>query len=61
MYHIGLVFRVSCLSPQITVREKNKIRGRLVPVFQLQDYQDKLENWSNILLPYIPELMVVGR
>jgi predicted NUDIX family phosphoesterase len=61
MYHIGLVFRVSCLSPQITVREKNKIRGRLVPVFQLQDNQDKLENWSNILLPYIPELMVVGR
>lgn len=55
MYHIGLVFFVSCLSPQITVREKNKIRGRLVPVFQLKDYQDKLENWSNLLLPYIPE------
>jgi predicted NUDIX family phosphoesterase len=61
MYHIGLVFLVSCLSPQITVREKNKIRGRLVPVSQLKDYQDKLENWSNLLLPYIPELMVVGR
>lgn len=60
-YHIGLVFLVSCQSPQITVREKNKIRGSLVPVSQLTDYQDKLENWSNLLLPHIPGLMVVGR
>ncbi|HBG22121.1 MAG: hypothetical protein PHX16_03240 [Syntrophaceticus sp.] len=61
MYHIGLVFLVSCPSSQITVREKNKIRGRLVPVSQLKDYQDKLENWSNLLLPHIPEFFDLKR
>ena len=56
-YHFGLVFLVSCLSPQITVREKNKIQGKLIPVSQLEDYRDNLENWSSILLPYIlPEV-----
>lgn len=53
-YHFGLVFLVSCLSSQITVREKNKIQGKLIPVSQLEDYRDNLENWSSILLPYIP-------
>lgn len=60
IYHIGLVFLVSCQASQIIVREKNKIRGSLIPVSQLKDYQDQLENWSNLLLPYIPGLMVVG-
>lgn len=55
-YHLGLVFLVSCLSPHITVREKNKIRGKLIPVSQLDSYRDNLENWSSILLPHIPDL-----
>ncbi|HHV35861.1 MAG TPA: hypothetical protein GXX59_09895 [Syntrophomonadaceae bacterium] len=56
-YHFGLVFLVSCLSPHISVREKNKIQGKLVPVSRLVEYQDNLENWSLILLPYIPDLV----
>ena len=55
-YHFGLVFLISSLSPHITVREKNKIQGKLVPVSQLVTYRDNLENWSSILLPHIPNL-----
>ncbi len=55
-YHLGLVFFVSTLSPQITVREKDKIEGKLVPVSQLDTYRDRLESWSCLLLPYVLSL-----
>lgn len=59
-YHFGLVFLVSCLTPLITVREKNKIQGKLIPVSRLFEYRGNLENWSSILLPYIPDLIATG-
>ncbi len=52
-YHLGLVFSVSCLSSQITVREKNKIRGKLIPASELNAYRDNLESWSSLLLPHL--------
>lgn len=55
-HHLGLVFLISSLSPDITVREKNKIRGELLPVSQLDEYRPKLESWSYLLLPEVINL-----
>ncbi|MGB4043202.1 MAG: hypothetical protein WBK18_04810 [Thermacetogeniaceae bacterium] len=52
-YHLGLVFLISCLSGEISVKEKNKIRGSLIPISQLDDYRPNLENWSRLLLPQV--------
>lgn len=55
-YHIGLVFLVSCSSPLITVREKDKLKGQLVSAVQLKSYQSCLETWSALLLPQLSRL-----
>ncbi len=52
-YHFGLVFLISTLSPEVTVREKDKLQGGLIPIPDLDSYRDRLENWSSILLPYV--------
>ncbi|HHY40696.1 MAG TPA: hypothetical protein GX502_05535 [Syntrophaceticus sp.] len=56
-YHLGLVFLISCLSDEITVREKNKIQGTLIPVSQLDDYRPYLESWSCLLLPQVTNIL----
>ncbi|HAF17803.1 MAG: DNA mismatch repair protein MutT [Syntrophomonadaceae bacterium] len=56
-HHLGLVFLISCLSDEITVREKNKIQGALIPISQLDDYRPNLENWSCLLLPQIKNIV----
>lgn len=52
-YHLGLVFLVTCSSPVITVREKDKLRGQLISVAELEPYRSCLEAWSTLLLPQI--------
>ena len=56
-HHLGLVFLISCLSDEITVREKNKIQGALIPISQLDDYRPNFENWSCLLLPQIKNIV----
>jgi len=56
-YHLGLVFLISCLSDEITVREKNKIRGGLIPISQLDEYRPSLESWSCLLLPQLKNIL----
>lgn len=52
-YHLGLVFFISCLSPEITVNERNKLSGQLVPAAQLDSYRPLMETWSALLLPQV--------
>lgn len=59
-YHLGLVFLVSCSSPVITVREKDKLRGQLVSVTELEPYRPSLETWSALLLPQLDHLKEVS-
>lgn len=56
-YHLGIVFFVSCSSQLITVREKNKLSGRLIPAKRLDFYRPLLETWSALLLPEITCLL----
>lgn len=56
-YHIGIVFFVSCSSQLITVREKNKLSGGLIPAERLDFYRPLLETWSALLLPEITCLL----
>jgi len=52
-HHLGLVYLISASSPQIRVREKEKISGRLIPVSELESYREELESWSLLLVPKI--------
>lgn len=51
-HHLGLVFLVSCSSPEIITREKKKLTGKLVPASRLP-FNNQLENWSLLILPEI--------
>jgi len=52
-HHLGLVYLISASSPRISVREKEKISGRLIPVSELDAYIRELERWSLLLVPEI--------
>jgi predicted NUDIX family phosphoesterase len=54
--HLALIFLVSCSSADITVRERNKLIGRLIPAAQAGSYRSQLESWSILLLPLIEQI-----
>ncbi len=58
LYHLGLVYLVSCATPEVTVREKNKLVGSLRPVSEILNGQYQWETWSSFLLPEIRRICV---
>lgn len=52
-YHLGLVYLVTCSTPEIRVRETEKLAGGLVPISGVPAYEDSMETWSSLILPEV--------
>jgi predicted NUDIX family phosphoesterase len=50
--HLGLVFLLKGSSPNISVRSELK-SGKLIPLKELGDFKDEMENWSKIVLDHL--------
>lgn len=50
-YHLGLVYLVTCSTPEIRIRETNKLKGSLVPTSSVSAYEASMETWSALILP----------
>lgn len=58
LYHLGLVYLVSCSTQEVTVREKDKLVGSLRPASEILNSQYQWESWSSFLLPEIKRICV---
>ena len=56
-YHLGLVYLISCPTPNIRVRETEKIAGSLVPVSDVVAHEAYLETWSGLILPGVIKIL----
>jgi len=50
-YHLGIVYLVSCPTPEIRIRETEKLAGGLVPIAEVASHESSLETWSALILP----------
>lgn len=50
--HLGLVFLLKGNSPNITIRSEMK-SGKLIPLKELDDFKNDMENWSKIVLDHL--------
>jgi len=50
-YHLGLVYMVSCATPQIRIRETEKLTGALLPASDAAACLPFMETWSALILP----------
>jgi predicted NUDIX family phosphoesterase len=46
--HLGLAFEIF-LNCDVSIREKDKMEGEVIPPSQLSDQKEKMETWSQIL------------
>jgi len=51
--HIGLLFKLNLLNSQIQINEPDKIIGSFIQIDKTNEYINKLESWSSIILPTI--------
>ena len=56
-YHLGLVYLVTCTSPEIGVRETEKLTGALQPVSCVDAYLPSMETWSALIFPEMSRLI----
>ena len=54
--HLGIVFLALLSSPSISIREREKLAGSLVPVSEALRRKDELEGWSARLIDAIAEV-----
>jgi predicted NUDIX family phosphoesterase len=54
--HIGVVFLALLSSPEIHVREREKLAGTLVPLTEAVRRADELEGWSAALISHLEAL-----
>jgi predicted NUDIX family phosphoesterase len=47
--HLGVVFEVETAGRRLTVREQDKLSGRMVEVAEVQSAWDRLESWSQLV------------
>lgn len=62
--HFGVVYLLSGESPAISVRERDGMRGRLVPLGEVFGMRDRLERWSGICADHLlenPPLLTASR
>lgn len=53
MDHFGVVFLVEGTSPDIRVRETQKIRGKLVEFKKIDNFSNNFETWSKIVWKWV--------
>jgi predicted NUDIX family phosphoesterase len=56
-YHLGLVYLVSCATPEISVRETDKLAGSLLPISEAASYLSAMETWSALIFPEVHRLL----
>ena len=49
-YHLGLVYKIKLYTPNIIVKETQKLAGGWASVEEISKKYDQLENWSQILV-----------
>jgi predicted NUDIX family phosphoesterase len=54
--HLGVVYLALLTSPEIQVREREKLAGALVPLEEAVARADELEGWSAALISHIEAL-----
>ena len=57
-YHLGLVYLVTCNTPEIRVRETEKLTGTLLPTSGVATYLPFMETWSALILPEVCRIIV---
>jgi predicted NUDIX family phosphoesterase len=57
-YHLGLVYLVTCTTPEISVRETEKLTGALLPTSGVAAYLPFMETWSALILPDVCRMIV---
>lgn len=56
-YHLGLVYLITCTTPEIAVRETEKLTGTLLPASCVDAYLPFMESWSLLIYPEISRLI----
>jgi predicted NUDIX family phosphoesterase len=56
-YHLGLVYLVTCTTPEIRVRETEKLTGTLMPAASAAAYLPSMETWSALIIPDISRMI----
>lgn len=56
-YHLGLVYLVTCATPEIWVRETEKLTGALQPLSCVDAYLSSMETWSALIFPEMSRLI----
>lgn len=58
IYHLGLVYLVSCSNPHISVKERNKLVGGFCPISEIMKKNLEWESWSSLLIPKLRKLLI---
>jgi len=51
--HFGVVFLVEGSNDRIDVREKDKLSGKMMTLFEAKRFRDKMEGWSQIVFDWL--------
>ncbi len=56
-YHLGLVYLVASATPEVRVRETEKLAGGLLPAAETAAYEPHMESWSALILPDVLRIL----
>jgi predicted NUDIX family phosphoesterase len=56
--HVGLIFLVEGDSPEISIREVDKLAGALFPLDAMRSYYLDMESWSQLIFDYLTRVPV---
>jgi len=56
--HVGLIFLVDGDRPEISIREVDKLAGKLLPLDAMRSYYLDMESWSQLIFDYLTRVPV---
>ena len=56
--HVGLIFLVEGDSPEISIREVDKLAGTLLPLEAMRSYYLDMESWSQLIFDHLTRVRV---
>ncbi|HVH65138.1 MAG TPA: hypothetical protein VM674_03815 [Candidatus Acidoferrum sp.] len=56
--HVGLIFQVDGDRPEISIREVDKLAGRLFQLDEMRSYYLDMESWSQLIFDYLTRVPV---
>jgi predicted NUDIX family phosphoesterase len=56
--HVGLIFLVDGDKPEISIREVDKLAGKLLPLDAMRSYYLDMESWSQLIFDYLTRVPV---